>query len=121
MTAWDLWLWRLDASDLTFDEASIYIVAHRSLLGILDYLRVAVREHPPVYYLLIHAWMALAGTSEFSLRFFSVCAGLVALVLAGWLARLACKNMECLADTPSVEIVAELRYFSVAAEAGQVE
>jgi len=102
MIAWGLWLWRLDASDLTFDEAATYVVAHRPLLGILDYLRVAVREHPPVYYLLIHTWMALAGTSEFSLRFFSVCAGLMALVLAGWLARLACKNMERVADTSSV-------------------
>jgi mannosyltransferase len=88
MLVWGLWLWRLDASDLTFDEAATYVVAHRPLLDILDRLRVAVREHPPVYYLLIHGWMALVGTSEFSLRAFSVCAGLVALVLAGWLARL---------------------------------
>jgi len=89
LLAWGLWLWRLDASDLTFDEAATHLVAHQPLLGILNYLRVAVREHPPVYYLLIHGWMALAGTSEFSLRAFSVCAGLVALTLAGWLARLA--------------------------------
>jgi mannosyltransferase len=89
MLTWGLWLWRLDASDLTFDEAATYFVAHRPLLGILDYLRGAVREHPPVYYLLIHGWMALAGSSEFSLRFFSVSAGLVALALTGWLAGLA--------------------------------
>ncbi len=88
MLAWGLWLWHLDASDLTFDEAATYFVAHRPLLEILEYLRGAVREHPPVYYLLIHGWMALAGTSEFSLRFFSVGAGLVALALTGWLARL---------------------------------
>ena len=89
MLVWRLWLWHLDASDLTFDEAATYFVAHRPLLDILDHLRGAVREHPPVYYLLIHGWMALAGTSEFSLRAFSVCAGLVALTLTGWLARLA--------------------------------
>lgn len=89
MLAWGLWLWRLDASDLTFDETATYFVAHRPLLDILNYLRGAVREHPPVYYLLIHGWMALAGTSEFSLRLFSVGAGLVALALTGWLARLA--------------------------------
>jgi len=88
LLAWGLWLWRLDASDLTFDEAATYFVAHRPVMGILDYLRGAVREHPPVYYLLIHAWMGLAGTSEFSLRFFSVGAALVALVLTGWLARI---------------------------------
>jgi len=89
MSAWGLWLWRLDASDLTFDEAATYFVAHRPLLDILRYLQGAVREHPPVYYLLIHGWMALTGTGEFSLRVFSVCVGLIALVLTGWLARLA--------------------------------
>lgn len=88
MLAWSLWLYRLDGSDLTFDEAATYSVARRPLLGILDYLRGAVREHPPLYYLLIHGWMALAGTSEFSMRFFSVSAGLIALALTGWLARL---------------------------------
>jgi uncharacterized membrane protein len=89
MPAWAIWLWRLGASDLTFDEAATYFVAYRSPLEILQYLRGAVQEHPPVYYLMIRAWMALAGTSEFSLRFFSVAAGIIALVLAGWVARLA--------------------------------
>jgi mannosyltransferase len=89
MVAWGLWLWRLDASDLTFDEAATYFVARWPAFDILDYLRVAVREHPPVYYLLIHGWMALAGTSEFSLRLFSVGTGLVVVGLTGWLARLA--------------------------------
>ena len=89
LLAWGFWLWRLDGSDLTFDEAATYFVAHRPVLDILAYLRGAVREHPPVYYLLIHGWMALAGTSEFSLRFFSVGVGLVSLALTGWVARLA--------------------------------
>ena len=89
LLAWGLWLWRLEGSDLTFDEAATYVVAHRPLLDVLKYLRGAVREHPPVYYLLIHTWMALAGTSEFSLRFFSVGVALLGLTLTGWLARLA--------------------------------
>lgn len=89
MLAWGLWLYRLDASDLTFDETATYVVAHQPLLDMLHYLRVeAVREHPPVYYLLMHAWMVWAGTGEFSLRFFSVSAGLAALALTGWLTRL---------------------------------
>lgn len=86
---WGLWLWQLDASDLTFDETATYFVAYRPPLDILNYLRGAVREHPPVYYLLVRGWMALVGTSEFSLRLFSVGAGLVAVALAGWVARLA--------------------------------
>lgn len=87
LLAWGIWLYRLDASDLTFDETATYSVAHRPFLEILSYLRQAVREHPPVYYLLVHTWMILAGAGEFSMRFFSVGAGMVALALTGWLAR----------------------------------
>ncbi|MCJ7738353.1 MAG: glycosyltransferase family 39 protein [Anaerolineae bacterium] len=85
---WGLWLWQLEASDLTFDEAATYYIAHRSPREIIAYLRRAVREHPPLYYLLINRWMALTGISEFSLRLFSVCIGLIALVLTGWVVRL---------------------------------
>jgi len=88
LLAWGLWLWRLDAGDLTFDETATYSVAHRSLPKILTYLQKAVREHPPVYYFLIHVWMELTGVSEFSMRIFSVGAGMVALTLMGWLGRL---------------------------------
>ncbi|MBN1178844.1 MAG: glycosyltransferase family 39 protein, partial [Anaerolineae bacterium] len=87
LAAWCLWLWQLDASDLTFDEAATYFVAHRPVLEIVPYLRSAIREHPPLYYLLIRAWMVVAGTGEFSLRLFSVGMGMVALVLTGWAAR----------------------------------
>ncbi len=86
--AWGLWLWRLDVSDLTFDETATYFVAHRPPLEILQYLQRAIREHPPVYYLLIRCWMTLVGASEFSLRAFSVSTGMIALALTGQLGRL---------------------------------
>lgn len=92
LLAWSLWLYHLDSSDLTFDETATYSVAHQPFLKILGYLREAVREHPPVYYLLMHVWMMLAGTGEFSLRFPSVGAGMVALALTGWLARVAMRR-----------------------------
>ncbi len=92
LVAWGLWLWQLEASDLTFDETATHVVAARPLLSIVAYLRGAVREHPPVYYLLIHGWMAAAGHGEFSLRFFSVCTGLIALALAGWVVRIVTKQ-----------------------------
>ena len=92
LLAWSLWLWQLDFSDLTFDETATYSVAHRPFIEILGYLREAVREHPPVYYLLIHGWMMLAGAGEFSLRFPSVGAGMVALALTGWLARVTMRR-----------------------------
>jgi 4-amino-4-deoxy-L-arabinose transferase-like glycosyltransferase len=87
LAAWALWLWGLDASDLTFDETATYFVAYRSLPGIITYLQGAVREHPPLYYLLIRCWMGVAGTGEFSLRFFSVGVGVIALAATGWAAR----------------------------------
>jgi mannosyltransferase len=88
LAAWCFWLWQLDASDLTFDESATYRIGRGSMLQIVSYLQRAVREHPPVYYLLIHGWMAVAGSSEFSLRFFSVAVGLVGVALVGWVARL---------------------------------
>lgn len=87
LVVWGLWLWQLDASDLTFDEAATHFIASRPAARIVTYLLNAIREHPPLYYLLIHGWMALAGESEFSLRLFSVGVGLLCLPLMGWLAR----------------------------------
>ncbi len=87
LLVWGLWLWQLDASDLTFDESATHLIAHRPAAEIIAYLLDAVREHPPLYYLLVHGWMTLAGESEFSLRFFSVGAAMVALALMGWVAR----------------------------------
>lgn len=87
LTVWGVWLYRLDASDLTFDESATDYVAHRPLGEMLTYLTRASREHPPVYYVLIHGWMEVAGRSEFCLRFFSVGCGLAALALVGWVAR----------------------------------
>lgn len=87
LTAWGGWLWQLDIGNLSFDETATYFVANRPFWEILEYLRGAAQEHPPVYYLLIRGWMVLLGTSEFSLRLFAVVAGLVALPLSGWMAR----------------------------------
>jgi hypothetical protein len=86
---WGLWLWQLDASDLTFDESATYFVAHRPVGEIIPYLQGAVREHPPLYYLLVNGWMAVAGATEFSLRFLSVMIGMVAVALAGWVGRVS--------------------------------
>jgi 4-amino-4-deoxy-L-arabinose transferase-like glycosyltransferase len=91
--AWAVRLWQLDASDLTFDETATYFVAHRSIPGILSYLRGAVREHPPGYYLLIRLWMGLAGSSEYSLRFFAVVASMLGIALTARLARALARRL----------------------------
>lgn len=84
---WKLWLQRLDARDLSFDEVATWYIARRPLSDMLYYLRTAIYEHPPLYYTLAHAWMYIAGGSEFSLRFFSVAIAVLALPLLGWVAR----------------------------------
>ena len=68
-TAWALRVHRLGASELWFDEAASYFIAAKDWLGILRYVVGAPFEHPPLYYLLLHAVMPLFGISEWSLRF----------------------------------------------------
>ena len=85
--AWAVSLWHLEASSLTFDEAATYYVANRPLLDILTYLHGAVREHPPLYYLLMRVWMQLAGTSAYSMRLFAVGGSLLGVSLTARLAR----------------------------------
>jgi hypothetical protein len=52
--AWGLWLWRLDASDLTYDESCTYYIAHRPLADMLEHIQGRTYENPSLYYLLIH-------------------------------------------------------------------
>lgn len=40
-------------------------------------LATAIDSHPPLYYYLLHAWMAAAGVSELSVRFLSAATGLL--------------------------------------------
>ena len=65
----------LGARELTFDEVASFSIAARGPIELLDYLRSAIREHPPFYYFLLSLWMPFAGTSEFALRFLSVIIG----------------------------------------------
>ncbi len=77
LLAFTLRIWRLGYQELTFDEVASFSIAVRGPIGLLQYIRSAVREHPPGYYLLLSAWISLAGTSEFTLRFLSVVIGVI--------------------------------------------
>ncbi|HVA26095.1 MAG TPA: glycosyltransferase family 39 protein [Chloroflexota bacterium] len=46
-----------------------------------DPLAIAVDIHPPLYYLMLHEWMLLAGRGEYSVRFPSVIAGTLLVLL----------------------------------------
>lgn len=67
----------LGTQELTFDEVASVSIAGRGPLGLLNYVQGAVREHPPLYYLLLSLWIRWAGTSEFSVRFPSVIIGMI--------------------------------------------
>lgn len=76
LAAFALRLFRIDAQGLWSDEG---YTALYSALPVGDLLQTisSVDPHPPLYYLLIAAWMQLAGGSDFALRFVSVwCAAL---------------------------------------------
>jgi mannosyltransferase len=55
------------------DEANTILIARRSLGGIIQALRQD--GNPPLYYVLLHGWMALAGDGETALRLLSAVLG----------------------------------------------
>ncbi|MHB0877861.1 MAG: hypothetical protein ACYC5O_17625, partial [Anaerolineae bacterium] len=72
-------LYRLPAQSLSYDEAvSVYLAR----LPVTDMLAwTATDVQPPLYYLALKAWLPLAGTGEFALRFLSVMAATVVVAL----------------------------------------
>ena len=74
-------VWALGDASLWFDEGLSVEFAGRSLPALMDTL---VREdlHPPLYYLLLHVWMAVAGQREFAVRFVSLVPGVLLIPLA---------------------------------------
>lgn len=82
-----LWSWNLGAPALSGDEAFVASLAARPAPAILARLN-GDEPHPPVYYLAMHAWHALAGTRpEFLVRYPSLLAGLLLLTLTYRLGR----------------------------------
>jgi mannosyltransferase len=67
------------------DEGLSVGISNRPLGDIPDALRLD--GSPPLYYLLLHLWMEVAGTSEEAVRALSVLCGLLAVPVAWWAAR----------------------------------
>jgi len=66
-------VYHLGAQSYWNDEGNSLRLAQRPALEVV---RAAAADiHPPLYYLLLKPWHALAGDSEFALRFFSALAG----------------------------------------------
>ena len=84
--AFALRVWKLDTQSLWYDEGySVYLGMHLPLGQVID---LTVQDIvPPLYYLLLRAWLPLAGISEYALRFLSVLFGVVAVALAARIGR----------------------------------
>lgn len=74
----------LGARPLWYDEAFSVLLAERDVASIVR--GTAVDVQPPLYYFLLHAWLAL-GENVFALRFFSVACSLLVVALVYALAR----------------------------------
>lgn len=79
-------LYSVTQATIWYDEGFSAIVSARSLDRIL--FHAAHDVHPPLYYLLLHGWMAIFGNGVFALRSMSVLAGVVTVALGVWLMRL---------------------------------
>lgn len=79
-------LYGLTDSAIWCDEGSSLLLSRYS--PALTWFHTAHDVHPPLYYLLLHAWMSLFGNGIFAIRFMSVVPALGTVVLVIWLVRL---------------------------------
>jgi len=71
--------WKLSGPSLWFDEGYTAWLADHSCSEIIRLVRADTA--PPLYYLLLHGWMEILGTSELALRSFSCTCAVVTLVI----------------------------------------
>ncbi|MBI2861629.1 MAG: glycosyltransferase family 39 protein [Chloroflexi bacterium] len=83
--AFALRLFRLDIQSLWYDEGVSVVLAGRDILQIAR--DTATDIHPPLYYWLLHFWIAITGNSEFAVRFLSLASGVLAVTLIYQLGR----------------------------------
>lgn len=76
----------LGQRSIWLDEAVVVSVAQHPW-HVIPRLLAALDQHPPGYYLLMHAWQSIAGAGEAALRFPSVCFSLASVLLTYVLAR----------------------------------
>jgi 4-amino-4-deoxy-L-arabinose transferase-like glycosyltransferase len=79
LLAFALRAYGLSAQSVWFDEGWSW---HLAKLPLAEMARVTAADRSPaLYYVLLHAWVGLAGESEFALRFLSVCADVITVAL----------------------------------------
>ncbi|MGQ9628611.1 MAG: hypothetical protein ACUVV0_17125, partial [Anaerolineae bacterium] len=77
----------LGARELRGDETFGQMFSAQSIANILAETVRLVEPHPPFDYFLLHFWQALAGATEFALRYHSLFFGVLAVPLVYWLAQ----------------------------------
>lgn len=83
--AW--WRWKqLATQGMWLDEAFSVWMA-RLAVGDLFHWITRIDQHPPLYYLLLHSWMQVAGDTESGVRSLSVLLGAATVPAIYWLAR----------------------------------
>jgi len=85
LLAFALRIYRLPEQSLWYDEALSVHYARQSLPGLLA--GVSGSDHPPLHSLLLHGWIALAGQSEFAVRYLSLWWGVLGVALICLLAK----------------------------------
>ncbi len=86
LLAFALRVFRLDFLSLRGDEAFTVVFVQRTWDGLWRGLRLH-EQNPPLMYLALRGWVALAGQTEFAARFFSVFFGVLGVPLLYRLAR----------------------------------
>jgi hypothetical protein len=77
-------LWGIEGlGDLDFDEQASFFIGSMPPREMLVYLLAAPFEHPPLFYLLFHGWLAAVGGSETAMRVFAVLPGTLAVPVVG--------------------------------------
>jgi mannosyltransferase len=87
LLAFVLRTYRVDYQELRGDEAFAVVLSAQPAQVIVSETIRTLDPHPPLEYLLLRGWMALAGDSEFAVRFPSAMAGTAAVALVYTLAR----------------------------------
>jgi uncharacterized membrane protein len=85
LLSWGLLVWRLGERSLWVDEfLTLQMIGGRWP----EVIAVSVADkHPPLYFIALHGWVSLVGSSDFALRLFSVMTGLVGVALMASLTR----------------------------------
>ncbi len=86
LLAFALRLWRIDAQSLRGDEAFDVLFAAQPLGDVL-FQELYGQTYPPLYHLLDHFWLMLAGRPELSARFITFFAGVLIVPVAYRLTR----------------------------------